>query len=383
MPFITRRRLQAKVSFGNDAGTWQYKLPRQGLISSLRVLVEFTNGATNCQDEDVYNAIDRIELVGNGSRVLYSLTGQQARLWTHVFLGKRPNYVRDETPAVAQIAEVLIPFGFTPNDPIHYLDCAMWQDLELRITYSPTIAATAFATGTGYVTVYADMWQMGAPGGFAGMLRITEQYSFTSLASGDVSYDLPIGNPFVALGLYVYEAAISPAANITDVQLDIDDGSYVPVIGKYLDLNTLFSDLLGIDASEYGIVHKSDTDLIETRTGDLLSITLNRVQTLTIGTTDMVHDTVSTIAGGKATLQSSTRDVAAVAADAANSTDGPIEWSAKPKYGLGNFLCIPFGFPNAPDNSIISNNYGRVRFIMTNGNAGADCRLSLIELVTR
>lgn len=375
------REIQPTLNLPSDLGTWQFKLPRAGAITALEIFVDWTNGATSTKDKDIYDAISRISVVANGSNYLYSLTGTQALKWTHAFMKKRPSYVRNEGPAQVQRAHIIIPFGMDLMDRNYFLKCDSWQDLELRIEYNPGISATTFATGAGYVTVFAHMWIGNTPGEYRGTVKLTEQYYFTSAAAGDEFYDFPLGNPFLALGLFVYELAVAPEANITDFQLNVDNGSDIPVSGDFENLNALFTRALKIDPTEYGTVYKSDTDSIETRTGTVLSVVTDTIQTLTIGTTDMTHTTISSYAGGTAVLQSSTRDVAAVAADAANVTDGYIRWVAVPQYGLGNMLIVPFGWPENPDLAMITSGLGRVRAIMSQGNAGAECRLSLMELV--
>jgi hypothetical protein len=381
MAMIVTRRLQARYNLSNDAGTWQFKFPKVGLLSGLTVFLEWTNGSTSNKDEDIYDAVDRIEVIANGSKVIYSLTGQQARLWAHVHLRQRPFYTRDETPDVVQRGHFYIPFGLFKYDTQHYLDLSRFQDVELRITYSPTIAATSFVTSTGYVTVLADMWMNGPPGAFDGYLKCSEQLYFTSAASGDEIYDLPIGNDLLGVGLYIYESGIDPHANIDEVEINIDHGAWTPVIGLTEDLIALYTNELGIDPTEWGIAYKSDTDTIETRTGSLLHCDVFPLFVVTTpGTTDPVEFYTESYAGGLITCQTMVRDGAGAAADAAYTTDLPLKWMAKPQYGLGNFLCIPFGLAGAGF-ALPTATFGNVRVIMTQGNAGAECRLSTLELV--
>jgi hypothetical protein len=381
MPFLELRRLQPRLNLPADAGTWQFSLPRRGQIRDLHVFFEWTNGATSNQTEPPEDAVDLIEIIGNGSTRLYSLTGREAERWTHALLKQRPRYQHDEGPGVAQIAHFVIPFGLPEIAENYYLNCESWQNLELRITYSPTIAATQYATGTGYVTVYANMWTQGQPGANNGLLKLTEQYYFTSVASGDVFYDLPIGNPYLALGLMVHEAGIDPQTDISQFQLNVENGLWIPVDGLFQQLQKAFAAELGIETSEDGKAYKSDTDTIETWAGSLDSFSLETIQTLTIGTTDWISDHVSTIAGGRLTLQSVLHDAAVTAADAANTTDHYIKWIARGENGIGDFLFVPFGFPDKPQNALQSGSYGRCRAVMTNGGAGAEVRLSLMEVV--
>lgn len=381
MARLVTRLIQSRTSLGMDTGTYPLRLPRAALLNGLFVIVEMTNGSTSAKDQSVYDEIDSIQVLVNGSRVLYSLTGHEARVWTHTFLGKRPGYVRDESANVVQSALIYIPFGLHNSDMTHYLDANRFQDLELRITVSPTIAVTGFATGGNYVTVYGDLWEEGTPGNFEGMLRLTQQYAFTSAASGDEPIELPLGNPYLGIGIYNFETGVSPESNISYVKLDANDDTMILLEGSWNDLNQKYTSWLGIDPHQHGIVFKSDTDTIETWTGDCEFVGLVTPQNLTIGTTDFTRDTIGSLAAGQVTLQSTLQDAAVTAADSANSTDKSIYWFARAKYGIGNFLPIPFGLKNNPGNALQTSPYRRLRLRLTQGNAGAAVKVSTLELV--
>lgn len=381
MAMMITRRLLPRFNLANDAGTFQMKLPKIGNLAALEFFLEWTNGSTSCKDEDIYDAVDRVEIIAEGSRVIYSLTGQQARLWAHVHLKQRPWYVRDETNDEVQRGHFYIPFGLEKYDENHWLDLSRFTDVELRITYSPTIAVTSFLTGAGYLTVFGYMWHMGTPGQYEGYLKCSEQLFFTSLASGDQIYDLPVGNDIVGLGLYVYEAGIDPHVNIDAFSLDVDHGAWTPVIGLFEDLNSMYTAELGIDPTEYGVIFKSDTDAVETRVGTLLHLNVDPIFVVTTpGTTDPVEYYSEAYAGGQATLQFMARDGAGAAADGAYTTDFICKWLAKARYGLGNFLVIPFGLAGV-NFALPHAGIGNLRATMTQGNAGAECRLSLLELI--
>lgn len=381
MPMVTVHNIQARTGITNDSGTLQIKLPKTGLYTMLEVFIEYTNGATSAKDQDVYGELDRIEVVANGNRVLYSLTGDQARVWSHALLKRRPFYNLSENASTVQTAHIVIPFGLYRYDSELYIDASQYSDLELRITYSPTIAATSFATGTGQITVLGYRWEGGTPSARRGQVKLTEQIYFTSLASGVQYYDLPIGSPLLALGLYVFESGINPHANITDFEVNVDYNKFIPVKGRFEQLNAFFTSLMGINTAQWGEVLKSDTDTIETLTGtcSVVSVDLQEVIT-TPGTTDHTLYITESIAGGLVTMQSMTLDAAVTAAIGANTTDKLHRWYAESQYGLGNFLVVPFGL-HQTNQALVTSDYGNVRVNMTQGNAGAECRLSSMELV--
>lgn len=381
MARLDQRVLYARTNLASDSGTWTFRLPRALQINNLRVMVDWTNGGTNNQDQSVYDAIDRVELKANGNRVLFSLTGQQCRVWGHFFNKARLPFVRSEVPDVVQTAILTIPFGMSMFDTSHYLDTSRWNDVTLEITYSPDIGATDFLTSTGYITVYADVWVPNPPEAYAGMLRLTEQYYFTTAASGDQSIELPLLNPHLAIGVYCYESGVSPGSNITNIELEINDREFIPVSGSWNYLNSKYAQMLGIHNEEYGVIHKQDDDTWDTKVGDVDVLVLTGEQDPTIATTDIGEYKIESIAGGLATLLAWYKDAAAGGADAAYATDGVVKWIAKGKYGIGHFTPLVFGYPDMPSLALPSNNFHRELLKLTQGNAGAECRVSLLELV--
>jgi hypothetical protein len=381
MPFLERRRLVDSTVQSSDSQTYQKELPKMGDLAALEIMVDITNGATSNITETPYDAIDRIELIGNGNFVIFSLTGQNARQWAHAHLKQRPRWVRDESAGAVQRAHFYIPFGLSKYDPNHWLPLAKFSSVELRITYSPTIAATGFATGTTTITVYGYMWAQGTPGQWGGYLRCTEQKYFTSAASGVETVPLNTDNDILAIGIRVYEAGIDAHVDVDEVEINVNSNSWIPVKGEFEDLAAMYAAELGINGREYGLAFRSDAEAFETFAGTLQYANILSMQAaVTVGTTDTQEDLIETVAGGQITLTCITRDAATTAADAANTTDHTIFYDAQPKFGIGDFLVIPFGIANIGQ-ALQGGQYGNIDVKLTQGGAGAEVRVSVLELV--
>ena len=74
MPANMRLRtlLDSEVQSSDDA-TRILDLPKSGALHSLQVRMRCTNGATSGLDVSIYDVVDLIEVVADGSRVLHSL----------------------------------------------------------------------------------------------------------------------------------------------------------------------------------------------------------------------------------------------------------------------------------------------------------------------
>ena len=146
-----RYLLDSEVQSSDDA-TKILKLPLSNVIHTLYVKVECVNGMTNNQDASIDDVVDKIEVIGNGSEVIYSLTPQEARRWGLLDFGQPITEVVNESPTMPMQAVYPIMFGFEEWDENFWLPCSKFTDLELRIKYSPTIGPTAWQSGMTTIT---------------------------------------------------------------------------------------------------------------------------------------------------------------------------------------------------------------------------------------
>jgi len=333
--------LAGEVQSSDDA-TKILKLPLSNVLHSLWLKAEITNGSTSAQDLDITDVIDKVEVIANGSEVLVSLNATDLELLGLLNLGHWVPETANEAGSAVQMAMYPILFGRELFDPEYWLPCSKFADLELRIQYSPTIAATAFATGTTTFTVLGLMTMGGDPGPYKGTLKTTVISSFTTAASGDEVIDLPKRNPYRRILVSVYEAGVADGTDVTKVKFDVNNGQRV-----FLDMN--WDDLKELNHAWYPIypernIHlfRSDTDTVDTRIAPILTALLTVYEDVNITNDTFILDRIDTVAGDRVTINSSQGDLTAGSEDLTAYTTDHDMFLRVIGRGLPNAVVIPF-----------------------------------------
>lgn len=377
---LERRYLLDREVQSGDAATRRVELSRDALVSGLLVRIELTNGATS-GTEELIDAIDRIEVV-DGSEVLFSLTGVELYKWNWVWSRRRPPYVRTMAAAGVQEIAFVIPFGRFLGDPRAYLPTANFQRPELTVEFSPTISATAFATGTFTITAIQYAWPANeSPGPTEGWLRTRQIRDFTSAASGDEDVELDRSHPYMGALVYAREAAIADGVDITIIEVREDDGRVIPYRSRFLDAQMDNQILLDLDAVEHGIALLTDAETIDTLVSRILEASLHLVED-TAGA-DAAHPLarIATIAADRIAVSVVEVDEAGTQADSAVATAlYTLHWHAK-GIGIGNAVFVPLAAPGDIGNPYPAPDKGKVQLRLTQGGAGATVRVSTQELV--
>jgi len=374
-----RYLLDGEVQASDDA-TKILKLPLSNVIHSLFVKVECTNGATNNKDEDIDDVVDKIEVIGNGSEVLFSLTPVEIRRWALVDYGKPILEKVDEAGGATQWAIYPILFGFDEWDPNFWLPCAKFTDLELRIKYSPTISATKWATGTVTITVLAYMTMAGEPGPYKGTLRKTTVYDWTTAASGDKVIDLPRRLLYNRGLLYCYEAGIEDGVDITNIKFSLNNDERIPFNLKWIELANLNQLMYNLHPKRVLKLNRANNDDVYTKIARI-----QKVQILPFASADLTNDELyyahaDAIDGDKVTLECLVADLTAGSEDlTADTTDRDIYMEVE-GLGIPHAVLLPFaelngGVPFDPTK------FDMVQLVCTQGGAGGDAKLSLEEIL--
>lgn len=376
---LERRYLLNRSVQASNANTLITALPRTGILSALGLRTELTNGATR-GTERVFEAIDRIEVVANGSEILYSLEGVEAYKWQYVHLRRRPPHIWTEVAGAVQDLMLLIPFGRFLGDPELALNLGNYQTVELRIQFSPTISATTFATLTTTFTAILYTWRAGSYGGSPrGFLRTTQVRAFTSVAAGEELFELPRRFPLLDLLVHVREAVINPDTDITQAEVREDDGLVIPYTGTFLDIAQENEVMLDLDTEEFGIALLGDTDTFDTHQSRILGAQLtpvfvqsdaNGVVQTAIGS--VTTDRIAASAADTADAAASTNFTAAAAARAHH-------WQSR-GLGLPQALYIPLWDMKDLASAYPAPSKSKVQLALTQGGAGATVRVSAREL---
>lgn len=382
MPLIEKRVLQSEMTLGNDSGTYILKLPKKGALFSLEIVLQWTTGATNGVGVDIFDAFDNIEIRGNGSYQIFNMTAREAFHWAWLHDRKCPYIFRSQGPADANHVLLTIPFGLPRFNRQHFLPLDMWNDVELRISYSPTIAATAgFATGTGRVAVRSWIQEDNQGLGFAGYLRNRTIYTFTAAASGIEKIDIDGHFPVPAFMVYAHEAGIEPSTSISQIDLKLNNGARTHFSDLFLNAQERNMADWMIDGSWAERIFGSDTDTINLLCEPAVTPVLAPIQGApTIGTTVIPHFRSLIYSGNQITL-SAFNDTAngAATAQVAFTTDIDVHLEALATR-FPRAAVIDLGYPDMLDRALIPQMYDQVHLELTNGNAGADVRVSQLEI---
>jgi hypothetical protein len=363
-----------------DAATRRIPLPARGALSAIELRVGGTNGATR-NIQRLFDALTRVEVVANGSEVLFSLEGAELYRWAHFLLKKEPPHIWTEQNGIIQYLTMPIMFGRYVGDSEFWLDLAKYNAVELRVQFAPTIAATGYVTAT--FSIHAPYWiddSVPGPGPHRGYLRTTQVKAFTSLAAGEDITELSRLYRLMDLMVYARHAAVDDGGDITIAEVRANDKALIPATGRWNDWAALAEDLLGVDGMHEGICFPLDTETSMLHTGRIVSLGLlpTLVQSDANG---LVTYTSGAVAGDQ--LTHSCSDVA----DAAASTHFTAAAARRILYfraaglGVGNAILIPFALNGNPDEALNAPSFSRLQLALTQGGAGSTVRVSTRELV--
>lgn len=368
------RVLLANEVQSSDAATKIVKLPLSNYLHTLYVKVQCTNGATSTLDQDISDVVDLIEVVANGSDVLVSLTAQDIKRWSLWQTGCNIPQSRNERPGAVQEMVFPILFGRYPYDPNFYLRCASLTDLELKITYSPTIAATAFVTGTTTIGVFANMTMGEAPGQYLGTLTHKLLRAFTSAASGDEQTLIPRGNLLRQLMVFAYEAAIEEGVDITNVKFDLNNDEQVRFNVGWLDLNN-------INKFDNWVVHQenimaltTDAQTKDTDVARIKSVAVSSQAAMSDANDTFELTKVTTIAGDRITIDQKAADITAGAETFATETTLRNTFISVEGEGLSHAVVLDFS-KFGESELLNTSQFDQVRLTLTQGGAGAAVRI--------
>lgn len=375
-----RRILLDQETQASDAATRRVALPRRGSLSALELRTSITNGATS-GTERVFEAIDRIQVVAEGSNVLFDMEGMELYRWAHHFFLQEPPHIWDEQAGAVQRLTLPIPFGRFYGDPDYWLPLSAFRDVELRIQYSPTIAATGFVTGTTQFHLVAVIDDDEAPAGsFGGYLRNTQIFAYDTAAAGDQIIELARMYPYVDLHVYCREAGIADGVDITRAQVWLNDRAKIPFDGRWDDIQALNEHVHGANGCHDGILLVGDTDTRDLHTGRILSAHVTPVFTQS-DANGVITLAIASAAGSTITMSySDTADAAASTHFTAAAADRATYFTAK-GLGVGHSILIPFVERGNMGLALPSRDLGRIQLILTNGAAGGTTRVSTRELV--
>ena len=351
----------------SDADTIIIDINVKDPISALTIEYEATNGATSSLNHELHDDISSIELV-DGSNVLWSLDMQQARA-LNFFETKQPSPEKcTEKASTVQEESCVMHFGRFMDDSEYYINPSKYNNLQLRLTHSLTISATAgFATGTGKVTVRARIIEEGARP-YKGFLSAKEKVSYTSVTSGDKEIDLPRDFPYRLIMLQALITGNRSSAALTKHKLSIDADNCVP-------FNDYSEDIVDANIAQFGLYSQQKELLITSADATLMDVfNIKKADAAPLVT--LYLDNIITIAG-----ESITHD-AYVIVSGASITTASADFACRADIrGAEPYACIavPFGRMDEPRDWLQAANFGDIKLFSTQAVAAA-CSVVLQQL---
>ena len=268
-----QREIYREAVVSDEQSTVVIDLPRSNVLSGLVINLRATNGASGGA-QSIPAMIDRIEVIADGSKELFSMTGQEAFLNTYALTGIIPPCRHDLAANAVQESVIVIPFGRKLGDHEYYLDCGEYTSLELRITFNATVGDTGIVDNSLYLEVLGLMAMEGAPAPKLGTFKTSRKYNFITAADGDVVLDLPRANLYRRLNVFTLGEDISVEDTFSRVSLDVNNGEKVIFAGRTKGQKIKSILELGLEQSlsEYVSAHQLFNVSIPKTIGDVLSI---------------------------------------------------------------------------------------------------------------
>lgn len=363
---------QRKSEYVEKKKTLSIDLPESGFISSIAIVFKAKNGATSNVDNHIHDCLKKIEIVAAGGRTLKSISGVQAQALNAFDQDHKDFDYLSEIGGEVQIESFNVNFGRYFMDTAYMLDCSKFLDAKLRLTWDLETVRAVGATGfTGddqtldVVFVIPHDYKGPAPGSF---IKSTETEAWTSLASGTNYTKIPRDYVIRRIMLRAWEPGISPAATLTNVKLNGDNGKIVPfdnTFEKLKDLNAItypygYNFLAKVfaknaDVKESHVAYSDDAFFRSVIAKRIAAVTSNDYGELTLSLTDDAG-------------------AAIVAEEALNV-------GAK-GHGYHNCFMLPFDKPTwQPELFLQANAFGKLDLELIQGNAGAEVSVVTEEIV--
>lgn len=214
-------------------------MPKKGILSDIMMEFYAVAGSVNV---DVYlaDAVTKVEVIGNGSTVIQSLTGEQIQASMSYDDGKMPPD-KERSPSGGCYGYFDIRFGRFPGDTKYALDCSRWDSLELKVTYATAAGATLGTTGFTTTTVDIALYGLYSPDGVGlspvGYIKKEQKKTYSTTAGTEEDLALPTDFPFRRLLLCMTTHAYPTYNGFSYVTIDINNGARKPIdnmLGRHL-----------------------------------------------------------------------------------------------------------------------------------------------------
>ena len=355
-----------------DSGTLVTELAVVDPISELHIRFKAKDGATSNKNNPVVRNISKIELV-DGSNVIYSLNGFMAQSMSYYQRRQMPSMQRQGGPSENQEDHFVIRFGRWLWDPVFALVPAKFRNLQLKITWDlgtfRDVGADSFLTGSAQLTIIARVMEAleTEPTHF---MMAKSHYSWTTAASGDERIALPTDHPYALMLFRAWETEVKLYSTISNLKLSLDQDKDIP-----FDLDSW--DFLKFMENEYGLftleqhVYATTEENVQTWMGVGETVVALPESDPSDPTAFRAHIHGYGIDSGHVNILSDGSDHAADSA-------GIIQLITRGQ-ALNHCFAYPFGTLTDPATYLQAPEFGDIKAVITQGNAGAAANLALLQ----
>jgi hypothetical protein len=349
-----KKIIKNAVAPASDKNTLTADLSKLGLITAIDIAIACTNGTTNNKYAHIHNNITNIRVVGGGADKWVNATGYQIMRLNHFDTGKQHPMYLNEGPSIVQREYFRILFGRKFGDSEYGLDPSWYpNNLSLEVDFDMTLTSEEGATQSGVSATVGWATQTLAwtviahhdpelIGKAKGCLATVKDNAQTTTAANTLEFEINQRDAKLRrVMVECFETLIDDGTDVT--AYEIDPPANVKYVNEcnWVDTQAENEQKYGIEPIYRGIVHVNNADVVETHAGTLEHVTLVPLWvTATAATDNVTYDTVASMAGGTFTLNSITKDGDAATADAANTTEHYVFYTAKGKFGVGNAIMI-------------------------------------------
>ena len=185
MEYLQYEYLREGVTMSRNT-TYQEDLPENGLLTSMliRMSAAGVSGAFAAVHKwRISDFIDKIEIIGNGSEVIKSLTGNCLQGIMEIDNGGFPIDYWQSYATGTKRFHVMLTFGRQLFDKLYGLDLSKWDNVQIKITNSATSTQLGEDISLSMLCFY---WR-GDITSFAGYIR-TEEWRKWDTVSNEIKY---------------------------------------------------------------------------------------------------------------------------------------------------------------------------------------------------
>lgn len=253
----------------STSGTVTIDLPERGILTEVNLMVRCAQTYTDNQTLPFHHAIKKIELLVDGSTVVKSLTGLQARALM-AYRGGPFGITNDYLQGVNHnlyYHSFILYLGRFAGDTKYGLRLDAFSNPQLKFTYdlsTVTYDGVTYDSNTTDPTLtYNVMAKLldGAPTGFTDKFIQSRQIdSWTVAASEEHNTEIPRGYPLFGLMLRAGYLDKYTFDFLNHVKLDFDNGKWLPIDMDYENLFALLRDIYPKPMSHSGYLRLANGD---------------------------------------------------------------------------------------------------------------------------